>query len=155
MTDEQHPIEKPSDDHPAAKNPPMCAESHPDGDSPLTTDGPLEAGADGVRLGFQDPEVIRLNAIEVLQTIYDPEIPVNIWELGLIYGIEVKEDGHIDVRMTLTSPACPVAPEIVHNVETKLALVPGVTRVTVAIVWDPPYSPDMMSEAARLQLGLM
>ena len=93
--------------------------------------------------------------IEVLNTIYDPEIPVNIYELGLIYNIKVTPQSEVEVLMTLTSPACPVAGTLPIEVENKIAAIPGIKDVNVEIVWDPPYSMEMMSEAARLQLGLL
>ena len=100
-------------------------------------------------------QLIEHQVIEALTTIYDPEIPVNIYELGLIYSLEVDRDGVVDVKMTLTSPACPVAGTLPGEVESKIRTVPGVTDVQLELVWDPPYHPDMMSEAARLDLGLL
>lgn len=91
--------------------------------------------------------------IETLQTIYDPEIPVNIYELGLVYDVNVAPDGHVAIRMTLTSPACPVAQSLPLEVESKVREVPGVTDVDLEVVWDPPWTPDKMSEAAKLELG--
>ena len=99
--------------------------------------------------------VIEVKVIEALQTVFDPEIPVNIWEVGLIYGITVDPAGAVGVRMTLTSPNCPSAEELPVEVETKVKAVPGVTAVKVEVVFDPPWCPDMMSEAARLELGMM
>jgi FeS assembly SUF system protein len=93
--------------------------------------------------------------VEVLKTIYDPEIPVNIYELGLIYGVEVGDAGKVDVKMTLTSPACPVAGTLPVEVEDKVKGVPGVESAEVEIVWDPVWNPSMMSEAAKLELGMM
>ena len=90
----------------------------------------------------------------VLQTCYDPEIPVNIYELGLIYDIDIDPTGAVYIRMTLTSPACPVAGSLPPEVEAKVRSVPGVTSAKVEVVWDPIWNQDMMSEAARLQLGL-
>lgn len=91
--------------------------------------------------------------IEAVSEIYDPEIPVNIYELGLIYEINVKEDNAVEVIMTLTTPACPVAGSLPGEVEQKVLSVDGVESVHVELIWDPPWSPDMMSEAAQLQLG--
>jgi FeS assembly SUF system protein len=93
--------------------------------------------------------------IEVLRTIYDPEIPVNIYEMGLVYEIDVGEAGRVLVQMTLTSPGCPVAGSLVPEIEQQLALVPGVSEVFVELVWDPPWDPSRMSDAARLQLGFL
>jgi FeS assembly SUF system protein len=92
--------------------------------------------------------------IEVLKTCYDPEIPVDIYELGLIYNVEVKDDGVVEIKMTLTSPACPVAESLPPQVEEKVTAIDGVESARVEITWDPPWSPDMMSEAARLTLGM-
>jgi FeS assembly SUF system protein len=92
--------------------------------------------------------------IEVLRTVYDPEIPVNIYELGLVYGIDISPAGEVTVRMTLTSPMCPVAGSLPPEVEYKVLSIPGVTSARAELVWDPPWNPDMMTEAARLQLGL-
>jgi FeS assembly SUF system protein len=92
--------------------------------------------------------------IEVLRTVYDPEIPVNIYEMGLIYGVDVDPAGKVVVRMTLTSPGCPVAGSLVPEVEGKARLIPGVTAAKAILVWDPPWDPSMMSDAAKLQLGM-
>jgi FeS assembly SUF system protein len=91
---------------------------------------------------------------DVIKTCYDPEIPVNIYELGLIYGIDVSETNAVTIRMTLTSPACPAAGSLPPEVERKVRGLADVTGVKVEVVWDPPWTPDRMSEAARLQLGL-
>ncbi len=93
--------------------------------------------------------------IDALRTVFDPEIPVNIYELGLIYNIACGEGGHVDVTMTLTSPACPVAGSLPGEVQAKVESVPGVTSAEVEVVWDPVWNPGMMSEAARLELGMM
>ncbi len=100
------------------------------------------------------PGEIEEKVVEALRTVYDPEIPVNIHELGLVYGIDVGGDGRVVVRMTLTSPGCPVAGSLPPEVEAKIRKIPGVKSARVELVWDPPWSPEMMSEAARLQLGL-
>jgi FeS assembly SUF system protein len=104
--------------------------------------------------GQRTPAEIEEDVIEALRTVYDPEIPVNIHELGLIYAIEVDPSGAVAVRMTLTSPGCPVAVSLPPEVEAKVKQVPGVTSAKVQLVWDPPWNPDMMSEAAKLQLGI-
>lgn len=92
--------------------------------------------------------------VEVLQTIYDPEIPVNIYELGLIYDLDVRPSGHVHIQMTLTAPACPVAGTLPGEIQAKVAEVPGVTGAEVELVWEPSWDPSRMSEAARLQLGM-
>lgn len=91
--------------------------------------------------------------IEVLCTCYDPEIPVNIYDLGLIYDVAVSAGGQVHVTMTLTSPACPVAGSLPPEVENKVRTVDGVTDAKVEVVWDPPWTPERMSEAAKLQLN--
>jgi len=101
-----------------------------------------------------DTDALQAPIIETLKTVYDPEIPVNIYDMGLIYGIEILETGHVFIKMTLTSPACPVAGSLPGEVEQRVAAIDGVGKVTVELVWDPPWTPDQLSEAARLQLGL-
>ncbi len=101
-----------------------------------------------------DPAAIEKGVVEVLRTVFDPEIPVNIYELGLVYGIEVRPSGEVLITMTLTSPGCPVAGALAAEVEDKVGSVPGVTAARVELVWDPPWHPSMMSEAARLELGM-
>ena len=93
--------------------------------------------------------------IEQLRSCYDPEIPVNIYELGLIYDIDVLPGGKIAVRMTLTSPMCPVAGSLPPDVEARIRSIPGVTDAKVEVTWDPAWSPEMMTEAARLQLNML
>ena len=92
--------------------------------------------------------------VEALKTVFDPEIPVNIYELGLIYDLEVLEQGQVQIKMTLTSPGCPVAGSLPGEVENKVKGVPGVSSADVELVWDPAWNPSMMTEAARLQLGM-
>jgi FeS assembly SUF system protein len=98
-------------------------------------------------------EPLRSALVDVLKTVYDPEIPVDIWELGLIYDLDVDEVGGVKIRMTLTSPMCPVAETLPPEVEAKARTVAGVSDVKLDLVWDPPWSPSMMSEAARLELN--
>jgi FeS assembly SUF system protein len=101
-----------------------------------------------------DPAHIEADIVDALQSIYDPEIPVNIYELGLIYDVDIEPSGDVRLTMTLTSPACPVAESLPLEVESTVAALPGVQSVKVEIVWDPPWGPEMMSEAAKLDLGL-
>lgn len=93
--------------------------------------------------------------IEALRDVYDPEIPVNIYDLGLVYNLDVDQTGMVNVEMTLTAPGCPFAQTFPGTVECAVKCVPGVTDVHVELVWDPPWSKDRMSEAAMLQLGLL
>ena len=99
-------------------------------------------------------DTIKNSVIEAIQTVYDPEIPINIWEVGLIYEVNVDDDGKAHVLMTLTSPNCPVAESLPGEVRQKVAEVDGVTSAEVEITWDPPWNEDMLSEAAQLELGL-
>jgi FeS assembly SUF system protein len=92
--------------------------------------------------------------IEAIATVFDPEIPVNIYELGLIYAVEINDDGGVKVEMTLTAPACPSAQELPEQVQNAVLTVPGVTSCHVETVWDPPWDPSRMSEEARLQLNM-
>ncbi|HEX5855602.1 MAG TPA: DUF59 domain-containing protein [Thermoanaerobaculia bacterium] len=91
---------------------------------------------------------------EALKKCFDPEIPVNIWELGLIYDVDVSPEGVANVKMTLTAPACPVAGTLPGEVETKIKAIPGITDAKVELVWDPPWNTEMMSRVARVMLGM-
>lgn len=93
--------------------------------------------------------------VEALKDIYDPEIPVNIYDLGLIYGVDVTGDGHAVVTMTLTTPHCPVAESMPAEVELRVGAVPGVGDAEVNLVWDPPWDPAKMSDDAKLELGML
>lgn len=100
-----------------------------------------------------ETSLIENQVVEVLQTIYDPEIPVNIYELGLVYAVDVDDTGKVTVRMTLTTPACPVAGSLPGEVEEKVRSIGGVHDALVDLVWEPPWNMGMMSEAAKLELG--
>jgi FeS assembly SUF system protein len=93
--------------------------------------------------------------IDAIRTVFDPEIPVNVYDLGLIYGIDVSPENRVQIRMTLTAPGCPVAGSLVAEVERKVENIDEVTSATVELVWDPPWSKERMSEAALLELGLL
>jgi len=93
--------------------------------------------------------------IEALETCYDPEIPVNIYQLGLIYAIDIGDDGDVAIKMTLTTPNCPAATSLPSQVRDKVAAIEHVKNVNVDVVWDPPWDPSKISEAARLELGLL
>lgn len=104
----------------------------------------------------QDPDVLKERVIDVLKTIYDPEIPINIYDLGLIYGVECTPDGQTEVFMTLTTPGCPVAQTFPGIVESRIEEeVQGVSAVHVELVWDPPWSPNLLSDEVKLELGLL
>jgi len=104
--------------------------------------------------GQAGEQSLKEKVIEVMKTVFDPEIPVNVWELGLVYDIRVDADAAVVVQMTLTSPMCPVAGSLPPEVEHKVRAIPGVTSAKVDLVWDPPWNPSMMSEAAKLQLNM-
>ncbi|MFM0367124.1 SUF system Fe-S cluster assembly protein [Paraburkholderia sediminicola] len=109
-----------------------------------------QPGSAATTEGFEE------RVIDALRTVYDPEIPVNVFDLGLVYGLEVDAHaGRVDIRMTLTAPGCPVAQTFPATVEEAVLDVSGVNEVHVELVWDPPWSRDRMSEAARLQLGML
>jgi len=93
--------------------------------------------------------------IDALKEIYDPEIPVNIYDLGLVYGVDVTQDGHAVVTMTLTTPHCPVAESMPGEVELRVGSVPGIGMAEVNLVWDPPWNPQLMSDEAKLELGML
>ncbi len=98
---------------------------------------------------------IEEDVVAILKTVYDPEIPVDIYELGLVYNVDVKDDRSVEVRMTLTTPMCPVAEILPAEVESKVASVDGVNGAAIDLVWDPPWNPGMMSDAAKLELGML
>lgn len=101
-----------------------------------------------------DLDLLKEEVIKALKGVFDPEIPVNIYDLGLIYDVIINEEGHVDVKMTLTTPGCPVAQTFPGTVEQAVNQVDGVSDCTVELVWEPPWSQDRMTEAARLELGI-
>ncbi len=140
---------------PEQRHPPTAA-------APVTNATPeVPAPSADAALAASDPtrfvheKLIEGKVIEALKQVYDPEIPVNIYELGLIYDIKVNPDDTVHVKMTLTAPACPVAGSLPGQVETQVETVPEVKSATVELVWDPPWTRDRMSEEALLQLGMM
>lgn len=100
-------------------------------------------------------QVSEQQVIDVLKTCYDPEIPVNIYDLGLIYEVKLEPDNSVYVKMTLTSPNCPVAGSLPQHVKEKVSAIPGVKNAKVELTWDPPWKADNMSDLVKLQLGLM
>ena len=98
---------------------------------------------------------LQADVVDALKSIYDPEIPVDIYELGLIYDVEVSEDGDAVITMTLTTPHCPVAESLPNEVELRVMSVPGIRDAVVNLVWDPPWDPSKMSDEARLELGML
>lgn len=132
----------------------------PDTSSPEASETPVSvtpmAAPDAPGVNDLSPAMqIRDRCIAVLKTVYDPEIPVDIYELGLVYGVDVNDDSEVNVTMTLTTPMCPVAETLPVEVEDKVRNVLGVKDVNLDLVWDPPWTVDMMSDAARLELNMM
>lgn len=115
---------------------------------------PIPAAPDSSQPIAVGSEAIKQKVIAAIQEVYDPEIPVNIWELGLIYEVDVSEQRDVTVRMTLTSPACPAAQDLPVRVRSVISRIPEVAEVDVQIVWDPPWTPERMSEIAKLELGM-
>ena len=102
-----------------------------------------------------DNEELKDRVVEALKSVYDPEIPVDIYELGLIYDVEISKDGDAVVTMTLTTPHCPVAESLPNEVELRVLSVPGIRDAEVKLIWDPPWDPSKMSDEARLELGML
>ena len=102
-----------------------------------------------------DKQQTEQDIIETLKTVHDPEIPVNIYELGLVYTIDIKDDGYVQITMTLTAPGCPVAGDIIREVDEKVRAVPNVSDVNVMLTFDPPWTRERMSEEAKLELGFL
>ena len=102
-----------------------------------------------------DKGYLEQKIISVLESVYDPEIPVNIYELGMIYDIKVKDNADVNITMTLTSPACPVAESLPGEVRQKIVEIEDVNEVNVDLVWEPPWNKDMMSDEAKLNLGFL
>jgi len=111
------------------------------------------SAAPGAVTGTIDKTDLRQKIILALKSVYDPEIPVDIWELGLVYEIQISEAANVKIIMTLTSPACPVAGSLPVDVEARVNAIDGVSNVEVEIAWDPSWNPEMMSPAAKLELG--
>ena len=134
--------------------------TQPDAPRPETArpDLPQQATAEpaggAVEAAAEPTGAIEAEIVEALKTVYDPEIPVNIYEMGLIYDLNVEPNGSVQIKMTLTSPGCPVAGTLPGEVRDKVESVAGVASAEVEVVWDPVWNPSMMSEAARLQLGM-
>lgn len=117
---------------------------------------PIESVSETVRsLNPIERNVLKSEVIEAIREVYDPEIPVNVYDLGLIYEIEVSEEAQVDIVMTLTSPACPVAGTLPGEVQTAVAGVSGVKRATVDLTWDPPFTLERVSDEVKLMLGLL
>jgi FeS assembly SUF system protein len=149
---------------PAPAEPPAAASAtaSPAAESGLNVDAltappPASATSSQPQIGEIDPvktEAMKPAIVDAISTVFDPEIPVNIYELGLIYEINVDTDSRVGVRMTLTSPACPSAQQLPSEVRYKVKALDGVADCNVEIVWEPPWTKDMMSETAKLSLGI-
>ncbi|HEU4705093.1 MAG TPA: SUF system Fe-S cluster assembly protein [Sphingomicrobium sp.] len=113
------------------------------------------AGEKAQEPGGGEASDLQAAVVEALKSIYDPEIPVDIYELGLIYDVAISEDGDAVVTMTLTTPHCPVAESLPNEVELRVLSVPGIRDAEVKLVWDPPWDPSRMSDEARLELGML
>lgn len=138
-------------------NGPFSGTSAPQDQPPTAPDSSASAGEavpSGKRLDGLEQIALHDKIVEVLRTCYDPEIPVNIYELGLVYEVKVEPTADVIIKMTLTSPNCPVAGSLPIEVREKAKAVPGVAAVKVDLVWEPAWDPSKMTEAARLQLGL-
>ena len=128
-------------------------------DAPAPTETPeTESAAPPAETAFAPDPLKTLTLqpalVEAVSKVFDPEIPVNIYELGLIYNLDVDSNNNVQVRMTLTAPACPAAQTLPIDVERRVREIPGINDVKVAVVWDPPWTRDKMSEAAKLTLGM-
>ena len=106
-------------------------------------------------MNLVEKQILEMKVIGALESCFDPEIPVNIYELGLVYGIEISDSGDVRIKMTLTAPSCPVAASLPLEVQSKVGAVEGVRSAQVETVWDPPWNPGKMSESAKLQLGMI
>jgi FeS assembly SUF system protein len=109
----------------------------------------------GLEMTPLEKQVLELKVVTAIQTCYDPEIPVNIHDLGLIYGIDINPESEVRITMTLTAPGCPAAAALPTEVQSRVSAIEGVKAASVDLVWDPPWTPDRMSEAAKLQLGFI
>ncbi|MEP7110745.1 MAG: iron-sulfur cluster assembly protein [Ferruginibacter sp.] len=98
---------------------------------------------------------LEIKIIEILKTVFDPEMPADIYELGLVYEINISDNGFVNIKMTLTAPGCPVAGEIIMEVDNKVRSIEGITDVNVMLTFDPPWNREMMSEEAKLELGFL
>ena len=170
LVEEVEAVEKPK----LAKVEDAVDDSPADKPAPVMAPSPYEAESDSAKLsrkkdyleGFlaQKPEAAPAGeaggdvyeaVIDTLKSIFDPEIPVNIYDLGLIYGVEITPDNHAIVTMTLTTPHCPVAESMPGEIELQVGSVPGVGHAEVNLVWDPPWDPGKMSDEAKLELGML
>ena len=135
---------------------PLAPNEAPTPSVPVAPPGsPTPAPAASSPIDDIERRMLEAQVVEILRTVFDPEIPVNIYELGMIYKISVRPPGSVTVEMTLTSPMCPVAGSLPGEVQAKIQGIPAVTSAKVELVWEPPWNPSLMSEGAKLQLGMM
>lgn len=145
----QHDAESAINEHGTREAEPLlCETTHVASHAGQAAAEPAQAADDTASLELEE------RIVEAIQHVYDPEIPVNVYDLGLIYGIEILPLGRVTIHMTLTSPACPVAGALPEEVEARVRSVEGVTDATVELVWEPPWSVEMMSEEAKVELNL-
>jgi FeS assembly SUF system protein len=130
---------------------PLPMIQQPTGSEPAATSPPQ---TEGMVSDSEQSATLRPQVVAALKKVFDPEIPVNIYELGLVYDIIIAGSGAVGIRMTLTAPACPAAQFLPAEVKRQIAEIPGVTDVKLDVVWDPPWTRDRMSDAAKLQLGM-
>jgi FeS assembly SUF system protein len=133
----------------------MMAETTMTDDDRLDQATEFLADAPADKTAAPDVDVLGERVIDALRSVYDPEIPVNIFELGLIYKVDIDDDSKVNIEMTLTSPACPVAGTLPDEVKERVEAVDGIVGANVEVVWDPPWHPGMMTEEAQLELGMM
>lgn len=139
---------------PSAPDPPADPSLPPPAAEASGSD-PIPPTAPGEPMDETERRILEAQVVGMLQSVYDPEIPVNIYEMGMIYDIALTKPSSVRIKMTLTSPMCPVAGTLPGEVQKKIEDIPGVTSALIDLVWDPPWTPDKMSEAAKLQLGML
>ena len=155
---ESEPPRPPIPEHILAPTPTPTPDPEPEVEvAPVVEEAPqvVEESPAPAKMDSEEAGPIEQGVVDAIKTVFDPEIPVNIYELGLIYDVDVLEGGNVHVRMTLTSPNCPAAQSLPAEVKNKSASVEGVSGATVDVVWDPPWDPTMMSDAARLELNIL
>jgi FeS assembly SUF system protein len=151
MTDRAFEVEEVTEAKPVAKAPPLRAAAEAEARQPDYLEGFLNQQPEPAAAPGDD---LQAEIVAALRQIFDPEIPVNIYDLGLIYGVEV-DNGHAIITMTLTTPHCPVAESMPGEVEIRVCAVPGVQSAEVNLVWDPAWDPGKMSDEARLEMGML
>jgi FeS assembly SUF system protein len=154
MTDIRHTTDQRLEGAPAARPDPATASDAAAAQHELSDAAAAQRELSDAAAALSDAE-LEVNIVEMIKTVYDPEIPVNVYDLGLIYGVHINPDRTVQVRMTLTAPNCPAAGFLPGQVEQRVRMVEGVAEAEVDLTFDPPYHPDMMSEEAKLELGFL